>query len=339
MNIKILTSNQKFYWGIVPELELTSLNKNISKVGFKKAIKLHKFTQRFDYATDPNRANSIKFIFPEKLPYRVLEIGCGYGNLTIELAKKFEHVDAVDAVYQSLLFTKYRLADMKISNTRLFQTDIFENKNFLNSFKNNSYDLVIVNGVLEWIGSGTKKGNPKDYQTQFLTTCFQKLKNEGLLFLAIENRNYPGWIKRDPHSKMPLTAIAPRIIASLISLCISQKTYRTYIYSYNSLSKLMKKSGFYLNSKFYVYHSYRSPKILFQDDKNLARELLDALPKKSLTTKWRMFIRFGFKFNLIDKLIPTFTHIYEKQNNAKLMPKYKFAFIKGKKLIFESGSK
>jgi SAM-dependent methyltransferase len=339
VNIKILANSRNFYWGIIPELELAALNKSISKVGIKKAIKLHKFSQRFDYATDPNRANALKFLFPNKLPYRVLEIGCGYGNLTIQLAKTFDHIDAIDAVYQSLLFTKHRITDAKISNVKLFQTDSFETSDFLDSFKNNSYDLLVVNGVLEWVGSGGKKGSPNKYQSKFLQTCLQKLKDDGLLFLAIENRNYPGWIKRDPHSKLPLTSIAPRKIASLISLVASQKKYKTYIYSYRSLIKLMKKNGFFLNSKFYVFHSYRSPKIMFQNNEIFARELLEVLPEYSLTRKWRMFIRYGFRFSLIDKFIPTFIHIYQKSDRRQLVYKYKFAFVKGGKLVRKNGYK
>jgi SAM-dependent methyltransferase len=339
MEIEILAENRNFYWGILPELELTSLNESIGKVGFNKAINEHNFTQRFDYATDPNRANSIKFLFPKKLPYKVLEIGCGYGNLTVELAKKFDHIDSVDAVYQSLLFTKHRLSNTDLSNVRLFQTNIFENENFLNCFDNESYDLIVINGVLEWIGSGSTVDSPKNFQTKFLNTCFQKLKTDGVLFLAIENRNYPGWIRRDPHSKLPLTAIAPRKIANMISILLTQKSYRTYIYSYRSLLKLMKKSGFFLHSKFYVYHSYRSPKIIFQNNEHIAREMLSVIPKNLLTTKWRRFIRFGFKFNLIDKFIPTFTHIYQKHSNATLEYSYKFAFVENERFELKKVSK
>ena len=339
MKIKILAKHKNFYWGIIPEFELSSLNNSISKLGFNKAIETHKFSQRFDYATDQNRANSIKFLFPNRLSYRVLEIGCGYGNLTVELAKKFKHVDAVDAVYQSLEFTKHRLVDNKISNVRLFQTDIFETQGFLDYFQNVSYDLVIINGVLEWIGNGIKMGNPKDLQHQFLNVCYQKLKNDGLVYLAIENRNYPGWLRRDPHSKLPFTAIAPRKIASMISLIMLHKTYRTYIYSYRSLTRLMKKSGFFLSSKFYVYHSYRSPKILFGNSGSYSRELLKVLPDNLLTSKWKNFLRFGFQFKLMDKLIPTFTHIYTKEENTNIVYKYKFAFVENDRLKFKRESK
>lgn len=335
MRIEILARNRKFYWGILPEIELTLLNKSIKSLGFKKAIKIHKFSGRFDYATDPNRSNSIKFLFPNKMPYKVLEIGCGYGNLTVELAKKFDRIDSVDAVYQSLLFTKYRLIDERISNVKLFQTDNFETIDFLDNFKNESYDLIVVNGVLEWIGSGVASGKPMDFQKQFLNTCYQKLSDDGLLFLAIENRYYPGWIKRDPHSKLPFTTIAPRKIANVISLLITSETYRTYIHGYRSLLRLMKKSGFFLSSKFYVYHSYRRPIILTQDNNIYTGELLDKLPSNLLTKKWKVFLRFGIKFHLIDKFIPTFTHIYGKKQNNYLVHKYKYAFMENSQLKFE----
>jgi SAM-dependent methyltransferase len=219
-------------------------------------------------------------------------------------------------------------------NVNLHQVGIFEDKNFLSSFENEKYDLIIVNGVLEWVGSGISKGNPEKFQKQFLDTCNQKLKNDGLLYLAIENRFYPGWFKRDPHSKLPLTAIAPRSIANLISLVITRKPYRTFIHGFRSLSKIMKKSGFILNTKFYVFHSYRSPTVLFHDNQDYVRELLKEISPNFFSTKWRYFLKFGIKFNLIDLFIPTFTHVYGKKSKANLAIKYKFAFIQNGILEF-----
>ena len=339
MNIEILSKNTNFYWGVLPEDELSLLNNSIDNLGFRDAIEKHKFSMRFDYALDPNRANSIKFLFPSKLPYKVLEIGCGYGSLTLELAKISNEVHAVDAVYQSLLFTKHRIINEKISNVKLFQSDIFETEDFLKSFNDGSYDLIVINGVLEWVGSGSKKGNPKDYQKQFLAECSKKLKENGLLFLSIENRYYPGWISRDPHSKLPFTAIAPRVIAHIISWLLTRKSYRTYIYGYRSLIKLMKESGLFLDSKFYVYHSYRRPTLLFQDNSNYARQLLKLIPSDLLSVKWRFFIKFGINYKLMDKFIPTFTHVYVKKQSLGFMLKNKYGFVDGNRLVLEEEHK
>ena len=335
MNIEVLSRNADFYWGVLPQMELNLLNTSIENHGFIDAIKNHKFSTRFDYALDSHRANSIKFLFPDKVPFKVLEIGCGYGSLTVELAKIAHEVHAIDAVYESLLFTKHRLNYEKISNVKLFQTEIFETPDFLESFKRESYDLIIINGVLEWVGSGSKKGNPKTYQKQFLKECCQKLKEGGLLFLAIENRFYPGWLKRDPHSKLPFTAIAPRIIANVISLLLSRKSYRTYIYGYRSLTKMMKGCGLFLNSKFYVYHSYRRPLILFQNNVVYARKLLELVPRNMLSSKWRFFLKFGINCKQMDRFIPTFTHIYIKGQNSRFILENKYAFVENDQLNFE----
>ena len=327
------------FWGVLHKEELISLNQYISKVGFEKAIGNHNFTSRFDYALDPHRANSIKFLFPDKIPYTVLEIGCGYGSLTVELSKKFDHVDAIDAVNQSLIFTEHRLNFEKCLNVKLHQTGVFEDKNFLSSFENDKYDLIIVNGVLEWVGSGLSEGDPVRFQKQFLAECNRKLKLNGLMYLAIENRFYPGWIRRDPHSKLPLTAIAPRSLANLISLIMTRNPYRTYIHGFRSLSKIMRISGFILNTKFYVYHSYRRPTVLFHDNHDFVKELLKEISPKFFTAKWKFFLKFAIKLNLIDLLIPTFTHVYGKQSKANLDFKYKFAFIKNSSLILKTWKK
>lgn len=326
MTINILTSSTRFYWGVLPEAELRDLNFSISKLGFIQATSEFNFSQRFDYATDLDRANLIKFLFPEKYAYRVLEIGCGYGNLTIELAKKFDSVDSVDAVYESLVFTQHRLEFEECSNVQLYQTNVFEDKEFLKHFEDNVYDLIVINGVLEWVGSGVKTGNPRMLQKQFLDLCNAKLNSSGLLFLAIENRYYPGWVRRDPHSKLPLTAIAPRKIANFISVLLSNRAYRTYIYGYRALIKMLRSSGFFLNSKVYVYHSYRRPILIFQNNSKFAKEFLSKNKNNKLSSKWKLFIRYGISLKLIDLLIPTFTHVYTKKSNSTFELKNKYAY-------------
>jgi SAM-dependent methyltransferase len=335
MNIEVLSQNADFYWGALSRMEMNLLNTSIENYGFIDGIKNHEFSEKFNYGLDINRSNSIKFLFSTKVPYKVLEIGCGYGNLTSELAKIADEVHAIDAVHESLLFTKHRLDYEKISNVKLFQTDIFETPNFLKNFDSGFYDLIVINGVLEWVGSGSKEGNPQNYQKQFLNECCQKLKEDGFLFLAIENRFYPGWIKRDPHSKLPFTAIAPRVIANIISLLLTRKSYRTYIYGFQSLTKMMKGCGLSLNSKFYVYHSYRSPLILFQNNVDYAREVLKLVPKNMLSRKWKSFIKLGINYRVIDMFIPTFTHIYTKNQDSTFILDHKYGLVEKGRLKLE----
>lgn len=78
---------------------------------------------------------------------RALDFGCGLGAITVELARRVAHVTALDAVYESAAFVDLRCRQDGIANvTACCCGDPLELP-----FPDDHFDLVIVNGVLEYV--------------------------------------------------------------------------------------------------------------------------------------------------------------------------------------------
>lgn len=199
--------------------------------------------------------------FPEGA--RVLDLGCGLGNLTKNIAPSVGTVYAMDLTSERLEFARVRFSEFN-------PTDRIEllaggDGPFL-PFCENSLDAVFLSGVLEWIPdddglwearSKISKGwrmltsqfgvtNPRRQQLSFLREVRRVLKPEGQLFIAIENRlNYEYFAGRpDHHSGLKFGALMPRLLANLYSILINKRPYRTYTHSIAGYRKLLAQAGF-----------------------------------------------------------------------------------------------
>jgi len=310
-----LGGSRDFYWGILSRDEQRKINLEIKNgtLTFLQ-LKSQKFTTgRFDYALDVRRSEAIRVLKDDK-GKKVLEIGCGYGGITETLAEKFGNVDALDACFELLEFTQLRLESAGISNVNLKFVPIFE-EYFQRNLEGN-YDLIVINGVLEWIGSGTSQSSPYSHQSNFLKKCESLLSKDGEIFLAIENRWYPKWWVRDPHSKLPMTAILPRKFANRISKSKLNEEYRTWIYSRFGIYNLFYKSNLSVFQELYVLMTYRSPKWIsdrsaFRRRRN--RELIE-IP----SVFWNSMIKNGILRRLVFPLIlPSFVFILKSKSGSR----------------------
>ena len=148
--------DREFYWGILSKEEQQLINFELgsNRTSINELKNRNFVSGRFDYALDQRRVAAIEFLKDDKSK-RVLEIGCGYGGITLALAKKFGSVVAIDATYELLEFTRLRLIGKKISNVELFHVSKFEDQ--FEVAIQGKFDLIVINGVLEWVGSGTNK--------------------------------------------------------------------------------------------------------------------------------------------------------------------------------------
>lgn len=300
-----------FYWGVLPKVDMEQLMLKLASENFSDFMSNWKPKFKNSYMISKNRAKSIDRSFENNSNWRVLEIGTGYGQITEVLSRKFGTVDSIDSSRMLLEFTEKRLLDCGCQNVKLWHTPKLE-EDFLPKefFHETIYDLIVVNGVLEWVGSGVEIGNPRDHQKKFLKILRTKLSERGRLYLAIENRGYPKWWIRDPHSKQALTAILPRRFASLYSKFTLGKDYRNYIYSRFGLLKILNESGFEVDFEMLNFYSYRDPKVIchFYDSFELEKDI-EGLKNNYLSKKWVWILRSMFKLKLPNLLTPSFTFI------------------------------
>jgi SAM-dependent methyltransferase len=128
------------------------------------------------YHLDPTRANVVRSL---ELPptAKVLEVGAGCGAITRYLGETCAVVDALEPVPARAAAAAARTAELP--GVRVFVGEIADVP------AEPVYDLVIVVGVLEYVGAGTADLAP--YQA-FLREIVARLAPGGALVLAIENK-------------------------------------------------------------------------------------------------------------------------------------------------------
>ena len=194
----------------------------------------------------------------------VLDLGCGLGNLTSNIAPHVARVFALDRTYERLEFARSRFSifnpDDDIVVLAGGDTDLLP-------LPEDSMDCVILSGVLEWVGEGDLKPfidgakwkrvlnmltyhfggrGPRSLQLRFLKEIRRILKPSGQLFVAIENRfsyEYFGG-RPDHHSGLMLGSLLPRLMANLYSIAKTRRPYRTYTHSIWGYERLLRQAGF-----------------------------------------------------------------------------------------------
>ncbi|QOJ08257.1 class I SAM-dependent methyltransferase [Nitrosomonas sp. H1_AOB3] len=194
----------------------------------------------------------------------LLDIGCGLGNLVSNLAPHVGKVYAMDLTYKRLQFTQKRSSIFNASTNFSFIAG--GDQRYL-PFPDHSVDCVTLSGVLEWVGEGASDPhnsgsklrklwnmlalhfgatNPRNIQIAFLKEIKRVLKEDGQLFVGIENRlNYEYFISRpDHHSNLKYGSLMPRFIANVYSILVKHRPYRTFTYSIPGYRKLFADAGF-----------------------------------------------------------------------------------------------
>lgn len=257
-----------YYFNPVPRAEMEVLTRDAQFQSWEKTI--HRFLERVgqnpdwfdDLVVDGRYAWKLFLRLPKNA--RVLDLGCGLGNLAKNIAPNVARVDALDLTLERLKFARVRF--QQGSSTERITLLAGGDGRYL-PFPDNSFDCVTLSGVLEWVAADDKlwnhgntraetaknaflsffdKRNPRLTQISFLTEVRRILKPQGQLFVAIENRLsycYFGG-RRDHHSGLWFASLLPRFLANLYSILVTHQPYRTYTYSINGYRRLLRAAGF-----------------------------------------------------------------------------------------------
>lgn len=128
---------------------------------------------------------------------RVLDIGCAYGGFSIALAKRGAIVTGIDVSADFIDYAQanangdvkvdFRVIDASSSQLRL-------------NFKNNEFDIVLLNDVLEHIYDTTSLAKNIDYL----------LNDTGWVYFKVPNGHSPRWAISEGHrKKYGLTMLDP----------------------------------------------------------------------------------------------------------------------------------
>jgi ubiquinone/menaquinone biosynthesis C-methylase UbiE len=245
------------YWCEVSQNQMPELLNNSKNTGWHKAIKefcdKRKDSGLYKMVTDQDRA-SWHYLVPIERNSTVLDVGSGWGSITFSLAKYYSQVVSLDNTYERISFSNIRKNQDNINNIQCICGSVLKLP-----FPDKTFDLVVMNGVLEWMGLSDNSKPVETNQLNSLREINRVLKKDGHIYLAIENRFGIDMLLgyRDHHSMLKFATIMPRFMADIYSRIVRKKPYRTYTYSMIGLKKLLYKSGFTNEQFYYPVNSYR----------------------------------------------------------------------------------
>jgi len=283
------------YWGEIPREQMQEINRRAAEENWKKVlVESPDATVRRAAAMilDLDRAN---WHFLAGLPADcdVLDLGAGTGTTSHALARHYRQITALEPVLERVQFMRHRFAQENIGNVRIVRSSLWTLP-----FLPESFDLVAMNGVLEWVPVG-REGDPETVQIEALKNAFRLLRPGGYLYVGIENRFASGYFAgyNDPHAELPWVTILPRRMANWYARQRGRDGYRNYLYSSRGYHRLLRKAGFTRLKTYLAIPSYNDPRFLIplegDEYSNYARKLSSARQRLPLRLLRSLFLRAG----------------------------------------------
>jgi SAM-dependent methyltransferase len=243
--------DRPIYWGELDEDEMNELVHNAEQTSWREAVEyLYKPNPVLhQYIADGGRARW-RLVLGIDENTRVLDLGAGYGSLSVPVAKVAGQVVSVDAVPQRNKFLRIRAAQEGLDNVVVVNGDVMRPP-----LAPGQFDVVILNGMLEWVAVAETEGAPREVQLRFLRNVRSLLREGGKVYVGIENRfGHWAWAGGKDHSGLKYTSIMPKFMANWVVRAkakrqsfrtdFSKDSYRTYIYSSYGFRKLLQEAGF-----------------------------------------------------------------------------------------------
>lgn len=304
---------EKFYWAETKE-ELEKIIDISNKEGWHKALEIsfkESRPQFFEGIIDKTRAD-FSYILPIDKQAKVLDLGAGWGSISISLAKQYKHVYALDAYYEKVRLLCMRSQQEKLENITCICSDGFKLP-----FADAYFDLVVLYGVLEWAGFVLKEESPVGAQTRLLQEVNRVLKKGGCAYICIENRcgivyllGYP-----DPHTGLRFITLLPRSIANIYSNLMHRGHYSAITHSLMGYKNILKASRFSEVEFYAPLPSYRKFYYLVPiEDSNIVKYFINNLARAQ-TRLSRFLLKLAkiFQINqLIKYLVPDYAIIAKK---------------------------
>lgn len=277
-----------FYWGEkgISRDEMISLNEMVESDYWKNALQKHyssKIKDSYYFYTNLKRARWHELLSLGKESI-VLDIGAGMGTISDALSRVYKFVISLEPVIERINFMTKRFRQDDLKNIQIVRSDVSTLP-----FPKNFFDLVVLNGVLEWIPLRKPKENPRKTQLESLKKLFKIIKPKGFIYIGIENRTHFRYFfgGQDPHTGLKYVTIMPRRLASIYSILKTEEPYLNYIYSAKGLSRLLEQSGFTNVRVYNALPTYNDPVHLISLEKKKDEQI-----KKLIMSSRRWEARF-----------------------------------------------
>lgn len=244
------------YYGEVEQNTMADLIRTTVLDGPEKAISnIIKDPFVVKYVLDESRALWTNLL-PIDAHTRFIDVGCGWGTVSIPIAKIAGHVTAIDATMERVKFVEIRAQHSSLSNI----TPVLGSATAL-PFPGESFDMIAFNGVLEWLGAINTKESPYKIQMQALREAYRVLKPGGLVYVGIENRYSLRYFlgQPDDHSFIRFTSLMPRGMAQAYYKMRTSQDYFMHTHSLPVYRKMLNSAGFSKEKEYHPWPTYRNP--------------------------------------------------------------------------------
>ena len=271
-----------YYWNEVPRWHMQEVIAVAKTHGWQTALYdvLKPEGSEVHATIGDERRVDWKFLLPLTPEDRALDLGCGWGAAAVALSKTCKEVIAMDATWERVHFLDIRCRQQSLSN--LYPIHGGDTLDF--PFPEGYFDLVVLVGVLEWLGESYPELSPRAAQIKALSNLHTILKPGGSLYIGIENRiGYDYLMGRPDHNGIPFVGLLPRGLADWVSKRRTGHPFRTYQYSKWGYKKLLQTAGFSQVQFYGDLPQYRQPHFYIPLDGCRAFEYF-------LTNLWDLFI-------------------------------------------------
>jgi SAM-dependent methyltransferase len=231
-----------------------------SKIGWRGALEevYGKDSEAVKYATDARRQSFLDLV-PLTSTSAALEIGVGFGQHTIHLARRVGHLSTYELNLTNALFTKIRCEQEDVTNASHY----CGGDDCTLPFGSDSFDVVILNLVLEWCAGGNTDAPAVLGHARLLKEIQRVLKPGGCMQLNTKNRFALRYVLggRDEHlGLIRFGSALPRFVSRSL-MAITRTKAQGHLHSYQALRRLVKRCGFEIVSTYEAYPEMRFPDV------------------------------------------------------------------------------
>lgn len=187
---------------------------------------------------------------------RVLDLGCGYGGVALQLARGFDEVVALDGSRDRVQFLNIVKQQEGHSNI----VPVAHNDILRLPFADAYFDAVVLVGVFEYFPVSLPSLSVEAAHDACLAEISRVLRPGGELLVATKNRYGIDFLRGMPdHNGMPFGPLLPRPLADLLLRARSGRPYRVINYSRREYRRLLERAGYDGVRFFWPFPGYQAP--------------------------------------------------------------------------------